>query len=70
MGVRFLSDPGESIDALDGTDVVILPAFGVTVQLLQQLDAARLHAGGHDLRLGAQRLEERQALRRAGLHRR
>jgi 4-hydroxy-3-methylbut-2-enyl diphosphate reductase len=38
MGVRFLSDPGESIDALLGTDVVILPAFGVTVQLLQELD--------------------------------
>ena len=38
MGVRFLSDPGESIDALGASDVVILPAFGVTVQLLQQLD--------------------------------
>jgi 4-hydroxy-3-methylbut-2-en-1-yl diphosphate reductase len=39
MGVHFLSDPGESFDALLQTDVVILPAFGVTVQLLQQLDA-------------------------------
>ena len=38
LGVRFLSDPGESIDALGASDVVILPAFGVTVQLLQQLD--------------------------------
>jgi len=38
MGVRFLSDPGESIDALLATDVVILPAFGVTVPLLQELD--------------------------------
>mgnify|MGYP003338193630 CR=1 FL=1 len=38
MGVRFLSDPGESIDALAPGDVVILPAFGVTVQLLEQLD--------------------------------
>jgi 4-hydroxy-3-methylbut-2-enyl diphosphate reductase len=38
MGVRFMSDPGQSIDALDAGDVVILPAFGVTVQLLAQLD--------------------------------
>ncbi|MEQ1909669.1 MAG: 4-hydroxy-3-methylbut-2-enyl diphosphate reductase [Vicinamibacterales bacterium] len=38
MGVRFLSDEGESLDALGPDDVVILPAFGVTVQLLQQLD--------------------------------
>jgi len=38
MGVGFLSDPGESLEALSPDDVVILPAFGVTVQLLQQLD--------------------------------
>lgn len=38
LGVRFLSDPGESLEALGTSDVVILPAFGVTVQLLQQLD--------------------------------
>ncbi len=38
MGVGFLSDPGESIAALDSNDVVILPAFGVTVQLLAELD--------------------------------
>src|SRR3954453_5692569 len=38
MGVGFLSDPGESVEALDSTDVVILPAFGVTVQMLAQLD--------------------------------
>jgi len=38
MGIRFLSDPDESLDKLLATDVVILPAFGVTVQLLQQLD--------------------------------
>jgi 4-hydroxy-3-methylbut-2-enyl diphosphate reductase len=37
MGVRFLSDPGESLDALIESDVVILPAFGVTVQMLQDL---------------------------------
>ena len=29
--------------------------------MLQQLDRARLHAGRHDLRLGAERLEERPA---------
>jgi 4-hydroxy-3-methylbut-2-enyl diphosphate reductase len=30
-GIRFLSDPEESWDGLGGNDVVILPAFGVTV---------------------------------------
>jgi 4-hydroxy-3-methylbut-2-en-1-yl diphosphate reductase len=30
-GIRFLSDPGESWDTLGAADVVILPAFGVTV---------------------------------------
>ncbi|HMJ87046.1 MAG TPA: hypothetical protein VK504_27900, partial [Vicinamibacterales bacterium] len=38
MGIRFLTDDGESIDHLSATDVVILPAFGVTVAMLQQLD--------------------------------
>jgi 4-hydroxy-3-methylbut-2-en-1-yl diphosphate reductase len=37
LGVRFLSDPGHSLDALGAGDVVILPAFGVTVGLLAQL---------------------------------
>jgi 4-hydroxy-3-methylbut-2-en-1-yl diphosphate reductase len=39
MGVRFLSDPDESFDAITPQDVVILPAFGVTVQMLHDLDA-------------------------------
>jgi 4-hydroxy-3-methylbut-2-en-1-yl diphosphate reductase len=30
-GIRFLTDPGERADALGPRDVVILPAFGVTV---------------------------------------
>lgn len=38
-GIRFLSDAGESWDALTGDDVVILPAFGVTVEDLVKLDA-------------------------------
>jgi 4-hydroxy-3-methylbut-2-en-1-yl diphosphate reductase len=38
-GIRFLSDPGESPDALGPEDVVILPAFGVTVATLSRLDA-------------------------------
>ena len=44
MGVQFLSDaPGgahspPTIAALTSSDVVILPAFGVTVAMLQQLD--------------------------------
>ena len=37
-GIRFLSDPAESIADLDVDDVVILPAFGVTVGELEQLD--------------------------------
>ena len=37
-GVGFLSDPGQSVAQVDATDVVILPAFGVTVEELQQLD--------------------------------
>jgi 4-hydroxy-3-methylbut-2-en-1-yl diphosphate reductase len=38
MGIRFLTDEGESADRLTAADVVILPAFGVTVAMLQQLD--------------------------------
>ena len=37
QGIRFLTDPGESFDALTPDDVVILPAFGITVELLQSL---------------------------------
>jgi 4-hydroxy-3-methylbut-2-enyl diphosphate reductase len=37
QGIRFLSDPGESVDALTADDVVILPAFGVTIELLNDL---------------------------------
>jgi 4-hydroxy-3-methylbut-2-enyl diphosphate reductase len=36
-GIRFLSDPGEHRDALGPEDVVILPAFGVTVGEMAQL---------------------------------
>jgi 4-hydroxy-3-methylbut-2-enyl diphosphate reductase len=51
MGIRFLSDAAAQatgagaadyasrIDGLDGNDVVILPAFGVTVAMLQRLSA-------------------------------
>ena len=38
QGIRFLSDEGESIDALTPADVVILPAFGVTIETLLQLE--------------------------------
>jgi 4-hydroxy-3-methylbut-2-enyl diphosphate reductase len=38
MGIRFLSDGGGGIAALDPTDVVILPAFGVTVAMLGELE--------------------------------
>ena len=39
LGIRFLSDPGSSIDRLGPDDVVILPAFGVTIAMLQALSA-------------------------------
>src|SRR3954470_3260143 len=35
-GIRFLSDPTERRDALGAGDVVILPAFGVTVGEMAQ----------------------------------
>jgi 4-hydroxy-3-methylbut-2-enyl diphosphate reductase len=38
MGVHFLSDAGTSLDTLQADDVVILPAFGVTVGMLRDLD--------------------------------
>jgi 4-hydroxy-3-methylbut-2-enyl diphosphate reductase len=37
LGVKFLSDPGESADAVTASDIVILPAFGVPVSRLLQL---------------------------------
>src|SRR5215208_4735653 len=38
MGIRFLSDAEEKDRELGASDVVILPAFGVTVAMLQQFD--------------------------------
>jgi len=38
QGVGFLTDAGEAIDALTPQDVVILPAFGVTIEMLVQLE--------------------------------
>ena len=39
IGIHFLSDPGRGLQELQPEDVVILPAFGVTVTLLKDLDA-------------------------------
>src|SRR5882724_6415787 len=38
MGIRFLTDAGEDAGQLTASDVVILPAFGVTVAMLEQFD--------------------------------
>src|SRR5215471_4046868 len=40
MGVRFLDQDAIDIERLGSGDVVILPAFGVTVGMLQRLDRA------------------------------
>jgi 4-hydroxy-3-methylbut-2-enyl diphosphate reductase len=37
QGIRFLSDSTESLERLTPDDVVILPAFGTTVELLEDL---------------------------------
>jgi 4-hydroxy-3-methylbut-2-en-1-yl diphosphate reductase len=39
LGIRFLTDPDEDVDRLGPGDVVILPAFGVTIAMLQTLSA-------------------------------
>src|SRR5689334_24953666 len=38
MGIRFLTDDEGAIDRLNAGDVVILPAFGVTVEMFRRLD--------------------------------
>ena len=38
QGIRFLSDDGESVERLTPADVVILPAFGVTIEQLLDLE--------------------------------
>jgi 4-hydroxy-3-methylbut-2-enyl diphosphate reductase len=38
MGIRFLTDEPDAVDRLGPGDVVILPAFGLTVTTFQQLD--------------------------------
>ena len=39
QGIRFLSDPGEDAAAVGPDDVVVLPAFGVTIEELRRLSA-------------------------------
>jgi 4-hydroxy-3-methylbut-2-en-1-yl diphosphate reductase len=39
QGIRFLSDASETATALTADDVVILPAFGVTIEALTRFDA-------------------------------
>src|SRR6187431_3304000 len=38
MGIQFLTDVSDGLDRLSASDVVILPAFGVTVAMLAELD--------------------------------
>jgi 4-hydroxy-3-methylbut-2-en-1-yl diphosphate reductase len=39
LGIRFLSDPDEGLERVTAGDVVILPAFGVTIAMLKDLSA-------------------------------
>ena len=39
QGIRFLSDAAESLDRVTPADIVILPAFGITIELLGTLEA-------------------------------
>jgi 4-hydroxy-3-methylbut-2-en-1-yl diphosphate reductase len=39
LGIRFLSDPDEGLARVTADDVVILPAFGVTIAMLKDLSA-------------------------------
>src|SRR5213594_2734070 len=66
MGVTFLERPDGAELELSGVtpdDVIILPAFGVTVR-----DFDRLRARRHDLRLRAQRVEAGRVVRQGRLH--
>lgn len=38
LGIRFLTDPGESVANLEAGDIVILPAFGVPITVLLGLE--------------------------------
>ena len=67
-GIQFLSDADRRPRAAGPDDVVVLPAFGVTTAEMQRFSRDRLRDGRYDLRLGAERLEERQALRAGRLH--
>ena len=66
QGIRFLTRSRRDAATRSAPDdVVILPAFGVTGRRCwRAARAPRLHAGRHDLRLGAERLEERRAATR------
>ena len=72
MGIEFLhhGPDGEfDFSAVTPDDVVIMPAFGVTIHDFERLRAHRLRDGGHHLRLGAQRVEAGGGLRPRRLHR-
>ena len=71
LGIRILPDhksPEERYAEVDKADVVILPAFGVSVAELHAPARQGLRAGRHHLRQRAQRLEERPPLRARRLH--
>ena len=74
MGIEILAGSGrrrQTVFDFSGVrpeDVVILPAFGVTIADFETLRGDRVRHGRHDLRLGAQRLEARRELRARRLH--
>ncbi len=72
MGIQILEDsrdPVERFKQVSSGDVVILPAFGVSVPELAAPQVEAVRARRHDLRQRAERLEESPLLRARRLHR-
>ena len=69
QGIRFLSDPGESFDALDGGRTSSSCRRSASrSNCSSRSSRSRLHAGRHDVRFGVERLEERQTVFRGRLY--
>ena len=71
MGMDFIQPEDDGtfdFSGLTEEDVVILPAFGVTVQHLGRAQRNRVRTGGYDVRVGSPGLEARGELRTGRIH--